>query len=425
MPATWNSTDYSDRSMFMRKEEVRSTLKSWINSLNVRLQNVLLLPPDFTRGNSGAGIIVEELYELLGSSVEIDVMPALGTHIPMSDEELTIMFGSKIPRECFVDHDWRNDVVTIGEIPAEFVSRVSEGLVDYSIDVEVNRRLLDPKYDLIVSIGQVVPHEVVGMANYTKNVLVGCGGKSMIDKSHFLGAVYGMERLMGQDHSPVRQVFDYAEEHFLKQLPLQYALTVTTTKGEDTTIEGLFLGRERRLFEEAVVLSQEKNLDWLDEPLQKVVVYLDPAHFKSTWIGNKAIYRLRMAIADSGELLIIAPGVKQFGEDPLVDRLIRKYGYYGTPNTLSMVENNEDLRESLSAAAHLIHGSSEGRFRIVYAPGHLTRDEIEGVGFDYMSLDEAMAMYDPGKMRDGMNLVNGEEVFFVSNPALGLWALKE
>ena len=409
----------------MRKEEVRSTLKSWINSLNVRLQNVLLLPPDFTRGNSGAGIIVEELYELLGSSVEIDVMPALGTHIPMSDEELTIMFGSKIPRECFVDHDWRNDVVTIGEIPAEFVSRVSEGLVDYSIDVEVNRRLLDPKYDLIVSIGQVVPHEVVGMANYTKNVLVGCGGKSMIDKSHFLGAVYGMERLMGQDHSPVRQVFDYAEEHFLKQLPLQYALTVTTTKGEDTTIEGLFLGRERRLFEEAVVLSQEKNLDWLDEPLQKVVVYLDPAHFKSTWIGNKAIYRLRMAIADSGELLIIAPGVKQFGEDPLVDRLIRKYGYYGTPNTLSMVENNEDLRESLSAAAHLIHGSSEGRFRIVYAPGHLTRDEIEGVGFDYMSLDEAMAMYDPGKMRDGMNLVNGEEVFFVSNPALGLWALKE
>jgi hypothetical protein len=263
------------------------------------------------------------------------------------------------------------------------------------------------------------------MANYTKNVLVGCGGKSMIDKSHFLGAVYGMERLMGRDHSPVRQVFDYAEEHFLKQLPLHYVLTVTTTKGEDTTIEGLFLGRERRLFEEAVELSQEKNLDWLDEPLQKVIVYLDPAHFKSTWIGNKAIYRLRMAIADSGELLIIAPGVKQFGEDPLVDGLIRKYGYYGTPNTLSMVEGNEDLRGSLSAAAHLIHGSSEGRFKIIYAPGHLTRDEIEGVGFDYMSVDEAMAMYDPNKLRDGMNLVHGEEVFFVSNPALGLWALKE
>ena len=409
----------------MKKEEVRSTLKSWINSLSIELQNVLLLPPDFTRGNSGAGFIVQELYELLGSSVEIDIMPALGTHVPMSDEELTVMFGSKIPRECFVDHDWRKDVAKIGEIPAEFVSRISKGLVDYSIDVEVNRRLLDPKYDLIVSIGQVVPHEVVGMANYTKNVLVGCGGKSMIDKSHFLGAVYGMERLMGRDHSPVRQVFDYAEEHFLKQLPLHYVLTVTTTKGEDTTIEGLFLGRERRLFEEAVELSQEKNLDWLDEPLQKVIVYLDPAHFKSTWIGNKAIYRLRMAIADSGELLIIAPGVKQFGEDPLVDGLIRKYGYYGTPNTLSMVEGNEDLRGSLSAAAHLIHGSSEGRFKIIYAPGHLTRDEIEGVGFDYMSVDEAMAMYDPNKLRDGMNLVHGEEVFFVSNPALGLWALKE
>lgn len=409
----------------MRKEEVRSTLKSWIDSLNIKLQHVLLLPPDFTRGNSGAGLIVQELYELLGGSVKIDIMPALGTHVPMSDAELTMMFGSDIPKECFIHHDWRHDVVKIGEIPAEFVSQVSEGLVDYAIDVEVNKRLLDPKYDLIISIGQVVPHEVVGMANYTKNVLVGCGGKDMIDKSHFLGAVYGMERLMGRDHSPVRQVFDYAEERFLRQLPLQYVLTVTTTKGEDTTIQGLFLGNERRLFEEAVALSQEKNLDWLDEPLQKVVVYLDPAHFKSTWIGNKAIYRLRMAIADAGELLIIAPGVKQFGEDPLVDGLIRKYGYHGTPNTLSMVEHHEDLRGSLSAAAHLIHGSSEGRFRIVYAPGHLTRDEIEEVGFDYLSVDEAMALYDPSRLQDGMNLVNGEEVFFVSNPALGLWALKE
>lgn len=409
----------------MRRPNIREALRLWIDSLGYRPRHVLLLPPDFTRGNSGAGIIVQELYALLGSFAQMDIMPALGTHVPMSHDEIVAMFGLDFPRDCFIDHDWRHDVVKIGEVSGDFVRKISKGLVDYSIDVEVNRRLLDQKYDLIVSIGQVVPHEVVGMANYTKNVVVGCGGKSMIDKSHFLGAVYGMERLMGRDHSPVRQVFDYAEERFLHKLPLQYILTVTTTQGSDTIIEGLYLGRSRTLFEEAVALSQEKNLDRLDEPLQKVVVYLDPDHFKSTWIGNKAIYRLRMAMADEGELLIMAPGVKQFGEDPMMDQLIRKYGYRGTTHILEMVENHVDLQENLSAAAHLIHGSSEGRFRIVYAPGLLTRDEIEGVGFEYMSIDEAMAMYDRSKMRDGMNLVNGEEVFFVSNPALGLWVLEQ
>ena len=130
-------------------------------------------------------------------------------------------------------------------------------------------------------------------------------------------------------------------------------------------------------------------------------------------------------MADDGELLIIAPGVRHFGEDPDIDQLIRKYGYRGTPYTLEMVEKNKDLQDNLSAAAHLIHGSSEGRFRIIYAPGHLTREEVEGVGFEYRDIDEALKLYEPAKLQDGFNTVNGEQVFFVSNPALGLWSLKE
>ncbi|NLK08628.1 MAG: DUF2088 domain-containing protein [Firmicutes bacterium] len=409
----------------MDKCSVASVLRTWVDSLDKMPKYVLLLPPDFTRFNSQAGLIVQELYTLLSDSASIDIMPALGTHRPMMDGELTTMFGSKIPPECYIKHDWRRDVVNVGEIPSEFVHRISEGLLDYSINVEINERLLDPKYDVIVSIGQVVPHEVAGMANYTKNVLVGCGGKDMIDKSHFLGAVYGMEHLMGQDHSPVRQVFDYGQKHFLSDLPLHYILTVTTTEGQDTTMEGIFVGKDRSVFEEAVALSQSKNLDFLDKPLKKVVVYLDPNHFQSTWLGNKAIYRLRMAIQDQGELLILAPGVKQFGEDPTVDKLIRKYGYRGTPYTLNMVDKNTDLNGNLAAAAHLIHGSSEGRFKIIYSPGELTREEIEAVGYDYMDLDEALAIYNPDEMKDGFNLIKGEWVFFVSNPALGLWALRQ
>lgn len=409
----------------MDRTEMRQAIESWLNSLNKKLEHVLLLPPDFTRGSSMAGDIVQVIYDLLGDTAEIDIMPALGCHVPMTDAEIDAMYGPNIPKERFIHRNWRTDVVKIGEVPAEFVREVSDGKVDFSIEVEIDPRLLDPKYDLIVSIGQVVPHEVVGMANYTKNVLVGCGGKGMIDKTHFLGAVAGMENIMGRDHSSVRKVFDYAEEHFLKDLPLQYALTVTTTEGKQVKLEGLFLGRSRDIFEQAVALSQEKNLTLLDEPLEKVVVYLDRHHFKSTWLGNKAIYRTRMAIADDGELLIIAPGVHHFGEDPGVDQIIRKYGYRGTPYILKATQENQDLQENLSAAAHLIHGSSEGRFKIVYAPGHLTREEVEGVGFEYADLAEVLAKYDPERLVDGFNEVEGEKIFFVSNPAVGLWALKE
>jgi hypothetical protein len=156
------------------------------------------------------------------------------------------------------------------------------------------------------------------------------------------------------------------------------------------------------------------------------VVYLDPSEFKSTWLGNKAIYRTRMAMADGGELLILAPGVKEFGEDKQIDALIRKYGYFGTGKTLEAVRQHDDLRDNLGAAAHLIHGSSEGRFNITYAPGHLTRAEIEGAGFAYADLGEMLKRYNPATLRDGMNEgPEGDEFFYISNPAIGLWAVRE
>lgn len=410
----------------IQEQQVREALEKWVQSITPAPKKVLLLPPDFTRSHSRAGLIVQLLYKMLSPGCRVDIMPALGTHVPVSEEEKHKMFGAGIPVERFFVHDWRNEVVKIGEVPGEYVAEVSDGLVDYSIDVEINRRLLDKSYDLIVSIGQVVPHEVVGMANYNKNIFVGCGGKDIINKSHFLGAAYGMERIMGRDHSPVRKVFDYAEKHFLSETPLQYILTVIGTDQGRTSLNALFIGRERRLFEEAVAISQERNLDLLDEPLRKVVVYLDPEEFKSTWVGNKAVYRTRMAIADGGELIIIAPGVRQFGEDKINDALIRKYGYGGSKKVLELVRKEEDLRNNLSAAAHLIHGSSEGRFGITYAPGGLTKEEIEQVNFEYLPLEEAVKRYNPSVLKDGMNrTADGEEIFYISNPALGLWALKE
>ena len=405
-------------------EVVESTLRTWLDSLDRPLRKVLLIPPDGTRGHSMAGPITTILYRLL-QPAEVKVLPALGTHAPMTPEEIRRIFGEELPLDVFIAHKWRTDVTRVGVVPGSFVAEASEGLVDFSIAVEINRELVEGGHDLIVSIGQVVPHEVVGMANYTKNIVVGCGGKEIIDKSHFLGAVWGMEKMMGRDHSPVRKVFDYAEEKFLSSLPLAYIFTVTKTEGPDTSLMGLFIGKERAVFEGAVAASQKHNLDLLQEPLQKVLVYLDPQEFKSTWLGNKSVYRTRMAIADGGELIVLAPGVRSFGEDPGIDRIIRAFGYQKRLDILSLTKERKELAENLSVAAHLIHGSSDGRFRITYAVQYLTESEIKGVHFDYMPYEQAVQQYKPQELKEGLNTLDGEEIFYISNPALGLWALEK
>ena len=321
-------------------------------------------------------------------------------------------------------HDWRNDVVTVGEVPASYVKEVSEGRLEYTWPAQVNKLLLDPSFDLILSIGQVVPHEVIGMANYTKNIFVGVGGSEGINKSHFIGATYGMERIMGRAKSPVRDVMEYAREHFIKDLPIVYVQTVLA-KNSDGAMElkGLFVGDDFECFRRAAELSLETNFIMVEKPIRKCIVWLDPEEFKSTWLGNKAVYRTRMALADGAELIVLAPALKEFGEDRTIDALIRTYGYKGTPHTLEATNANKDLQDNLGASAHLIHGSSEGRFRITYCPGPgMSREEIEGVGFAYGELEGTMARYDVASLKDGWNVVGGEEIYFISNPALGLWA---
>ncbi|MDR1535985.1 MAG: nickel-dependent lactate racemase [Planctomycetota bacterium] len=399
--------------------EIRAQVEKWL----ARYDNpgkVLILPPDISRLNSHAGAVVRMIIRALPGA-EIEVMPALGTHTAMTGDETDRMYPG-VPRSLFVEHRWREDVVHLGDVPGEFVREVSGGLVDHPIRVEINRRLVDPAYGLIVSVGQVVPHEVVGMANYNKNIFVGCGGSGMINGSHFLGAVYGMENMMGRDLTPVHRVFDYAEERFCGRIPLLYALTVTAPDATGPNVRSFAIGRDRAMFSDSIKVSQRFNLNFLDKPLKKVVAYLDPEEFHTTWIANKSIYRTRMAIADAGELIVIAPGVHRFGEDLTNDKLIRKYGYIGRRKVLESVGNNPDLAENLSVAAHLIHGSPDGRFTVTYAPGHLTREETESVGFKYLPLEEATAKYDPARLRPGFNRVGGEEIYFVPNPALGLWA---
>lgn len=399
-------------------------LKQMLDSFGPR-QRVLIIPPDFTRYHSGAGKITQIIYKYYRKRLKA-VLPALGTHFSMIDAERTKMYGN-IPASLFVNHDWRNDVITLGEVPSEYVYQVSDGRVGYSWPAQVNKLLVEGDFDLILSVGQVVPHEVIGMANYNKNIFVGTGGAEGINKSHFLGAAYGMERMMGRADTPVRKVLDYASEKFAAHLPIIYIHTVVSKdENGSLALRGLYAGDDRECFDLAAQLSLKLNFQLLDKELQKVVVYLDPEEFKSTWLGNKSIYRTRMAIADKGELIVLAPGLREFGEDREIDRLIRKYGYLTTPEILKLTDENEDLSGNLSAAAHLIHGSSEGRFRIIYCPGYLTREEILSVNYAWAPLEEMMKRYDPVYLKDGFNTMpDGEEIFFISNPALGLWSYKE
>lgn len=371
------------------------------------INKVLIIPPDITRLNSKAGEITLLAYEILKDKVKC-ILPALGTHKPMTAEELDEMFPG-IPHSLFKEHRFREDLVTLGEVPSEFVKEVSENTLDLSWPVEVNKELLNG-YDLILSIGQVVPHEVIGMANYNKNIFVGVGGAQAINRSHYLGALFGMERIMGRADNPVRKVMNYASEHFAKDLPILYVQTVID---KDKNLKGVFTSRDSKAFKQAAELSFKENITLVEKPYNKVVVNLDPKKFKSLWLGNKAIYRTRMMIADGGELIVIAPGIERFGEDREIDSLIRKYGYIGSKKIRELVDKGSDLSSNLAAAAHLIHGSSEGRFKITYAPGKLSKEEIESVHYNYLDCNEAL------------KIINDDSIYYIEDPAVGLWASKD
>jgi nickel-dependent lactate racemase len=401
-------------------QQLNDLLLEGLTKLGTR-NKVLAVPPDQTREHSRAGDLTRYAWQHYGDKLKA-ILPALGTHTAMQPAQLTHMFGD-VPLDLFRVHNWRTDIETLGEVPAEFIREQSEGKLNYAWPAQVNKLIANGGFDLILSIGQVVPHEVIGMANYNKNIVVGTGGRDGINRSHYLGAVYGMERILGRADNPVRRVFNYACDHFLTHLPIVYVQTVVGRRADDTlAVRGLYIGDDIECFNRAAELSLKVNFEIVEKPITKAVVYLDPAEFHSTWLGNKAVYRTRMALADNAELIVLAPAVKEFGEDKTIDKLIRKYGYRGTPATLKAVEENPELANDLSAAAHLIHGSSEGRFKITWCPGHLTKDEVEGVGFGYGDLNAMLKRYDPSKLSLGINQVDGEEIFFISNPGLGLWA---
>lgn len=388
---------------------------------------VLLLPPDITRAHAGVGWITEHFYNLLTEQgADVHLIPTLGQHVPHTPEDNTWMFGS-IPEDKIHVHDWKNGVTNVGTVPAEFVKEQTGGAVDWEMPIDLNTMTVTQEWDLIINIGHVVPHEVLGFANHNKNYFIGLGGKRLLGSSHMASAVYGIENNLGNLITPVRHCFNYAEEQFLGHLKDVYFQVVMDYDDTGHLVHtGVYVGDDLETYLDAARASKAENITAFDEPVNKIVAVMQADEFRATWVANKAVYRTRMAIADGGELLVIAPGVERFGEQPEVDELIRKYGYLSQAEVLELYATQEDMQDIPHGTAHLVHGSSEGRFTITYAPGGLTKEDIESVGYQYLSLEEALERYNPEVMKDGWNeMPDGERVFYISTPSAGLWATKE
>lgn len=389
-------------------------------------KRVLLLPPDITRAHSGSGWIVEELYKIFtAEGADVHLIPTLGQHVPHTPEQNKWMFGS-VPEEKIHVHDWRSGSTVIGEVPSSFVKEVSGGKVDWAIPVSLDNFLLNGNWDLVLNVGHVVPHEVLGFANHNKNYFIGLGGKDMICASHLMAACCGIENNLGTLTTPLRMCFNKAEKDYLGFLPDAYFEVVMAYDAEGKLVHtGVYAGDDVETYLEAARASQKQNITVVP-PLKKIVAVMQGDEFYSTWVANKAIYRTRKALAQGGELLIIAPGLERFGEQPEIDAIIRKYGYSGTENVMRLYKecpDDGDLKNFAVGTAHLIHGSSEGRFTITYAPGKMSQKDIESVCFNYADINETLKRYNPAELKNGFNTMpDGEEIYFISTPSAGLWS---
>lgn len=389
-------------------------------SLIGKRKSVLAIPPDISRYPSHGGVITQYLWEFYKKNLSC-ILPATGLHAGMTRMEMKRMFG-EVPEELFRNHDPESGLASLGRIPGDVMANLTQDLWNSDWPCEVNQVVSSDKYDLIMSIGQVVPHEVAGMSNYNKNLYVGIGGSQGIGITHYISAVYGIEKTLGRVDTPVRRIFNYASEHFLKQKEIVYILTVIGSVDGNPCIKGLFIGNDAECFLKAAQYSQKINIKNIGSPVNKIIVYLPPEEYKSTWLGNKAIYRTRMALKKDGELIILGPGISGFGETSGIDAVIRKFGYAGTGKIREIVEEKGELYNNLAIAAHLIHGSTDGRFSVSLCPGKLEKYEVERVNFGYGDLSSMLKLYNPSKLNPGYNLLKGgEEIYFIRNPGLGLW----
>ena len=325
---------------------------------------VLSIIPDKTRDDN-TDILFPIATEILQARQisQFDALVAQGTHVPMTDEEKRSKIGANensVPGLGHVyDHQWNvpEELVTIGELSAARVTELTGGLITKAVPVNLNRRLGPGVYDTVLIFSATVPHEVAGFAGGAKYLFPGVAGPDLTHATHWLGALAGIENVIGRVETPTRHMIEAAADFVAAQI---ITLNSVITREEDNRLRthALFAGDFRGAFRRAAEVSREIHIKYTGRKYQRVVALLDE-HYDELWVGGKASYKLGGIIEAGGELIIYAPHLRSISETH--GRLIEKYGYAPLDRVREMVALSTELQNNLAVAAHLAHVSYAGQ----------------------------------------------------------------
>jgi nickel-dependent lactate racemase len=292
-----------------------------------RGKKVLMIVPDGTR-TAPVGLMFQTIYEQLGVVTEkLDVMVALGTHPPMSDDAICrrleisgVDRNSTYQHVRFFNHEWHNplSLSRVGVIPAEEIEALSNGLFSMDVPVDVNKRVFE--YDRILIVGPVFPHEVVGFSGGNKYLFPGISGPDLLNFFHWLGAVITTPKVIGSKWTPVRRVVDRAAA----MLPIEKVCMAMVVR-PDESLAGLFIGTPEQAWDDASELSKQIHITYKDRPFH-TILSCAPSMYNEIWTAGKAMYKLEPVLADGGELILYAPHVREISATH--GRTIREIGYH-------------------------------------------------------------------------------------------------
>ena len=302
-------TGFTDR--FLSEDEVRKIAADFLCPLQLSGKKVLLIVPDGTR-TAPVGLLFKTVFDSIGNDAgQLDVMIALGTHQPLNDDainhrlELTSEERSgKFGKVQVFNHEWDNPqaLTKIGTIPASRIGELSGGLFEMDVPVEINNKIFD--YDLLMVLGPVFPHEVVGFSGGNKYLFPGIGGPEILNFFHWLGAVISNPKIIGAGYTPVRAVVDEAAA----MVPVSRAAFCMVV--HKNKLAGLYVGTPEGAWQEAANLSDKLHITYKEKPFQTVFACC-PTMYEDLWTGGKCMYKLEPVIADGGELIIYAPHISQ------------------------------------------------------------------------------------------------------------------
>lgn len=323
-------------------------------------ERVLAIIPDKTRDDNTHVLfpIATEFLTKRGVA-SFDALVAQGTHPPMSETQKCTKIGADTFAGQLFDHRWDDptELITLGELSAETVKELTNGLIENAVPVSINKLLAPGIYDTVLVFGATVPHEVAGFAGGAKYFFPGVAGPELTHTTHWLGALAGIENIIGQVDTPTRRLIEAATD-LIEARIISLNTVVSRTSDDELVTYALFTGDIREAFRRAAEVSRQVHIRYTGRKYKKVVALLDP-HYDELWVGGKASYKLGAIIEEGGELIIYAPHLTRLSETH--GALIEKYGYAPLESVRDMLGISQELRENLCIAAHLAHVAYAGR----------------------------------------------------------------